>query len=351
MVVGRLDDPVLAAAVLRGGKADLIAIGRGLIADPELPNKLAEGRLDDVRPCIACNQGCIGSMVTGAPFNCMVNPEAGREAVMRVTPATHAKRVFVAGGGPAGMEAARVAALRGHDVTLYEKGDRLGGQFYVGSLPPRKQEISRYLAYMERQLEEQGVRVLLGEELTSETVNAQSPDAVIVATGSEPCAVTLPGAGAANVASAHEVLAGKAVVGGSVVVVGGGQVGCETAEFLDRLGRNVTLVEMRDELALGETMLTRAALLEGLADTRIETLTGTRVVEVLPGEVVVEYDGPRQTLSGVDTVVLAVGVTPVSHLAASLAEAGVEVHIAGDAGGVSNAMAAIESGALVGRRV
>lgn len=351
MVAGRLGDPVLAAAVLRGGKADLVAIGRGLIADPELPNKLAEGRFDDVRPCIACNQGCIGSMVMGARFNCMVNPEAGREAEMRVTPAERGRRVFVAGGGPAGMEAARVAALRGHDVTLYEKGERLGGQFYLGSLPPRKQEISSYLSYMERQLEEQGVRVLLGETLTFETVNAQGPDAVIVAAGSEPCAVTFPSIDAGNVASAQDVLAGKAEVGSSVVVIGGGQVGCETAEFLDRLGRNVTLVEMRDELAPDETMLPRAVLLEGLAETRIETLTGTRVVEVLPGEVVVERDGQRRTLSGVDTVVFAVGVTPLSHLAASLAETGVEVHVAGDAGGVSNAMAAIESGALVGRRV
>jgi 2,4-dienoyl-CoA reductase (NADPH2) len=153
------------------------------------------------------------------------------------------------------------------------------------------------------------------------------------------------------VASAQEVLAGKAEVGGSVVVVGGGQVGCETAEFLERLGHNVTLVEMRDELAPDETMLPRAALLEGLAETRIETLTGTRVVEVLPGAVVVEYDGQRRTLSGVDTVVLAVGVTPLNHLAALLAGTGVEIHVVGDAGGVSNAMAAIESGASVGRRV
>jgi 2,4-dienoyl-CoA reductase-like NADH-dependent reductase (Old Yellow Enzyme family)/thioredoxin reductase len=351
MVVGRLGDPLLAAAVLRSAKADLIAIGRGLIADPELPNKFAAGRFDDVRPCIACNQGCIGSMVRGAPFNCMVNPEAGREVEMRITPAASSRRIFIAGGGPAGMEAARVAALRGHDVTLYEKGERLGGQFHLGSLPPRKQEISTYLAYLESQLKKRGVRVLLGETLTLESVTTQGPDAVIVATGSEPHAVTLPGADAGNVASAQDVLAGKAEVGGSVVVVGGGQVGCETAEFLDRRGRNVTLVEMCDELAPGETMLPRAALLEGLAETRIETLTGTRVVEVLPGEVVVEYDGQRRTLSGVDTVVLAVGVTPVNHLAALLSGTGVEIHVVGDAGGVSNAMVAIESGASVGRRV
>ncbi len=351
MAVGRLNDPELAESVLRDGKADLIGIGRGLIADPELPNKLAAGRPDKVRWCIACNQGCIGSMVLGGAFNCLVNTEAGREAEMAIAPAPVGRRVVVAGGGPAGMEAARVAALRGHEVTLYEKRERLGGQFYLAALPPRKGEIEPYLAYMEGALADAGVTVVKSEALTVEAVRKIQPDVLIVAAGSKPLVPDIPGIDSEHVVTAQAVVAGAAIVGERVLVAGGGQVGCETAELLDRQGKKVTIIEMRDELAADETMLPRAALLRGLEETNVEVRTSTELVEIALGGVDVEREGKRETVSPIDNVVLALGVVSVDDLASQLEGAVPEIHVIGDADTPSNAMAAILSGAELARQI
>jgi NADPH-dependent 2,4-dienoyl-CoA reductase/sulfur reductase-like enzyme len=351
MAVGRLNDPVLAEGVLRDGKADLIGIGRGLIADPELPLKLGAGRREDIRWCIACNQGCIGAMVVGDLFKCLVNPEAGREGEMRLEPASTSKRVLVAGGGPAGLEAARVAALRGHKVTLYERSERLGGQFYLASLPPRKQDIAAYLAWAERQLDQAGVAIVKGQTVSAATVTAESPNVFVVATGSVPQIPAIPGIDGDNVVTAPDVLNGTVTVGERVVVAGGGQVGCETAEFLDRLGKKVTVVEARQELAPDETMLPRASLLDGLARTSVETMTSTRLVEIMSDAVVVERDGVQERLEGIDSVVLALGVTPASALAEAIGDTVSEAHVIGDASTPSNAMAAILAGAEVGRKI
>jgi NADPH-dependent 2,4-dienoyl-CoA reductase/sulfur reductase-like enzyme len=351
MVAGRLNDPLLAGTVLAEGKADLIAIGRGLIADPELPAKLAAGRRDDIRWCIACNQGCIGALASGAPFSCMVNPEVGRASEMSPKPSPRPRRVLVAGGGPAGMEAARTAALRGHRVTLYERGEQLGGQLRLACVPPRKQEICAYLGFMERQLSQLGVDVVLGQTLAPDVVRQADPEVVIVATGSRPLVPAIPGIDADNVVTAHEVLSGKAVTGQRVLVAGGGRVGCETAEFLDQSGKRVVLVEMRSELAADMIPVPRESLLHALRRTQIEVRTSTRVVEIGAEGVAVECDARRDTLRDVDTVVLALGVTPVDELADAIREQIAEVHVIGDASRASNALDAIAAGADIGRQI
>lgn len=351
MVAGKLGDPLLAESVVATGRADLIALGRALVADPDLPRKLERGAWQEIRPCIACNQGCIGGLLAGFPFTCLVNPEAGRESELRLEPAPRPKRILVAGGGPAGIEAARVAASRGHSVTLFERGSSLGGQFLLAALPPRKEDILPYLRYGEAQLHGLGVTVRRGEALTAAQVAEARPDAVIVATGSEPLVPEIPGIALGHVVTAHDVLLGAATTGQRVVVIGGGQVGCETAEFLDRYAREVTVVEMRAELAPDVAMVPRDALLHGLAQTRVRAMTSTTVVEITAGGVVVERGGVRETLGGVDSVVLAVGVRPVRRLADELGDLDGEVHVIGDARRAGSAMDAVAAGYEVGRRI
>jgi NADPH-dependent 2,4-dienoyl-CoA reductase/sulfur reductase-like enzyme len=351
MVAGKLNDPLLAASALAEGRADLIAIGRGLIADPDLPRKIEAGRGEAIRWCISCNQGCIGALAAGSRFTCLVNPGAGRERETTPRPAARPKRVLVAGGGPAGMEAARVAALRGHAVSLYEREGHLGGQFQLASLPPRKGEIARYLRHMETQLASAGVDLVLGRALTAAAVAELRPDAVIVATGSRPLVPELSGIRADHVVTAQDLLAGRASVGERVLVAGGGRVGCEVAEFLDARGRRVTLVEMRSELAADLIPVPRESLLHGLKQTRVEALTSAAVVEITPDGAVVDREGGRASLSGFDSVVLALGVAPANELAAEIEGAVPEVHVIGDAECAGSALEAIAAGADLGGRL
>jgi 2,4-dienoyl-CoA reductase-like NADH-dependent reductase (Old Yellow Enzyme family)/NADPH-dependent 2,4-dienoyl-CoA reductase/sulfur reductase-like enzyme len=351
IVAGRLDDPLLAEAVIADGKADLVAIGRGLVADPEWARKVRDGRWQEIRSCISCNQGCIGALVSGMSFTCLVNPEAGREWELGFERAPDPKRVLVAGAGPAGLEAARVAASRGHDVTLYERDDALGGQFRLASIPPRKQEIAAYLRYVSRQLEQLGVEVLLGQELTPSLASEARPDAVVVATGCRPLEPALGGNAGADLVTAQEVLAGRARTGERVLVAGGGQLGCETAEFLHEQGRQVSLLEMRPELAVDERSVPRRWLLHNLSRTSVKQLTSTRIVEIHDDGVVVEREGRREVLAGIDTVVLALGAEPENRLARELEGKVAELHVIGDAQQPANALAAIAAGAEVGRRL
>lgn len=350
IVAGKLNDPVMAEQVLRDGKADLIAIGRGLLADPELPNKAAAGQFEDIRWCIACNE-CIYRILTAFGIVCTVNPELGREREMELKPAARAKRVLVAGGGPAGMEAAHIAAKRGHDVTLYEAEEHLGGQFRIASLPPWKQEISPYLKYLSRRLEGTGVKVVLGQPLTPSLVAEAKPDVVVVATGGKPLLPDIPGSNADNVVTAHDVLLGKAVTGQRVLVVGGGLVGCETADFLSLYGKEVTIVEMLPELASDMAMGPRDLLLERLRQSQVVALTSATIVEIIADGVVAEHEGHRDTIGGMDTIVLALGVTSVNELADAIKDKGPEVQVIGDAKTPGKALEAIAAGAEVGRNI
>jgi 2,4-dienoyl-CoA reductase-like NADH-dependent reductase (Old Yellow Enzyme family)/thioredoxin reductase len=322
--------PEVAEAALRGGRIDLVRFGRQLLADPRLPRKLAEGRAEDVRPCIYCSD-CLDPGLRRPEVVCAVNAGLGREGREgEMDRAAVSRVVLVAGGGPAGLEAARVAALRGHRVHLFERSGALGGQMRLASKPAAAQATyESFLHYLMGQVEKLGVDVRLGEELTADAVGRWNPGAVIIATGSRPAESSITGLEDGRVLRATDVLAG-AVTGERVVVVGGELVGCETALRLAGEGRRVALVARRPELAMKVNSAMRGYLLWAVKAAGIAVTAGAEAVEVVADGLVVRNGwGERQTLRA-DTVVLATGAAPEDHLAAELSGLPLRVLRAGD---------------------
>jgi len=360
MVVGRINDPLIAEHLIETGKADLVVMGRALLADPELPNKAAGGHLDDIIPCIACNYGCLGRALGGLPATCTLNPTVGREKEMVLTPAARPKKVLVAGGGPGGLEAARMAALRGHEVTLFDRAAKLGGQFSIAVIPPFKQELALATKYLATQVEKAGVKVELSREVTPALVEELKPDVVIVATGGAPLIpADIPGAGKDLVVTAWDVLAGKVVAGRSQVIVGGGMVGCETAEFLadpgDCLytgGRTaVTIVELLDDIAMDVSVEERMLLLQRLRAKEVRIITSAKVKEILDDGVVIVRGGQEEAIRDKDRVILAMGTRPIDELSSRLKDKVAEVYVIGDAKEPRKALEAIHEGSEVGRKI
>jgi len=358
--VGRINTPRVAEFILETGRADMVSMGRALHADPELPNKAAAGALDDITPCLGCNCGCIGSVVQGAHATCIINPAAGKEKEMAIVPAKQKKKVLVAGGGPGGLEAARVASLRGHDVTLYEKDEKLGGQIKFASVPPFMQEIGQLIKHLSSRVEKAGVKVELGKTVTPDVIDELKPDVVIVATGATPLVPkTIPGIDGEKVLTAWEVLAGhEATKARKVLIVGGGLTGCETADFLafptDNMAAaptEVTLLELRDQIALDSMAEPRHLLLERLREKRVDVIVRAKVKEILDDGVVFEKDGQEETLHGFEYVVLAMGVESVDTLSKVIEGKVPEVYVIGDASHPRRALEATAGGAVVGRQI
>jgi len=350
IVAGKLGNPVLADEVIRDGEADLVAMGRSLLVDPELPKKASEGRLDDIRPCLYCNESCAGNISNMWAIGCQVNAALGREKEYEIKPAARRRKVAVVGGGPGGMEAARVAALRGHDVTLYEKGKVLGGQLVPASTPQFKQPIKAFAEYLKNQVKKAGVKVELGVQATADLVTRQKPDVVIVATGAAHVVPDIPGSRGANVATASEILLGARKAGDRVAVVGGGEVGAELAWFLAEQGKKVTIVEMTYGVANDMNLFSRFYLLDKLSELGVETLTNTTVTEVTDkGVVTVDAGGQKGTVEA-DTVALAVGFTCDSGLAERLKGEVPEVYTVGDCVQPGKIRGAIHSAARVARQ-
>ena len=297
LVAGRMEDPDLASSALEEGMADAIVIGRGLLADPQLPNKIKAEKLDDIRPCLCCHDGCMGRIAQIKPISCAVNPQAGREAVYGLTPAEKPKKVMVIGGGVAGMEAARVSALRGHEVSLYEKSDSLGGVVLAGGVPDFKEADLRLVSWYEKQLKDLMVNVNLNSEVTKDLVDKIHPDVVIVATGSVPKTLNVPGIDKA--VEAVDVLRGKAKVGDRVVVVGGGLVGCELALWLAKQGKQVTIVEVMEKIlsaGLPIPHMNSAMLKDLLAYYKVNIKTKASVASIKDDEVVIKTESGEETI-------------------------------------------------------
>jgi len=348
--MNRIDGPELAEELLEAGKIDLAWMLRALVCDPELPNKTAAGRLDEIRPCIACNV-CLDLLSQGFvhEYRCAVNSEAWREGVAHVEPSLRTKKVLVVGGGPAGMEAARLGALIGHDVTLWEKDGKLGGQLNLAAVPPGKGEITRLVRYYSAELANLGVNVELGKEATPALVKELQPDVIIIASGSHTSLPPIPGIDGPNVADARDILAGKRTAGEKVVVVGGGEAGMETAELLASQGKKVTLVEMLP--TIGDQMVRGvfSYVSEQLVKLGVEVLTSARVEEITGDSLrVVDHDGLKRTLE-VDTVVIATGAKPNSQVQDELQGLAREVYLAGDCLTPGDIRAAIHQGNMIGR--
>lgn len=340
--VGRIVDAEMAARVIESGMADMVAMGRPLLADPDWGTKIAAGKACDIRRCISCNKGCTDAIQNRQFLSCVLNAENGYENTRSIQPAAQKKKIAILGGGPAGLEAARVAALRGHDVTLFEKTTTLGGQLNIACVPPRKEEMRRAAQDLIHAVCNAGVHLCMGQTRTAEQLKDAGFEAVINAVGAHSAAPRIPGIDSVNVADAWKVLAGEQQVYGTVAVIGGGMVGCETAEYLAARGCKVSVIEMMDKIAAGESSTILPTLLENYKTYGVEQYPSHKVKEFRMDAVVCENKDGAEVTIPCDYIVLAMGARSNEFDAAALEAASIPVYSIGDAAGkaadISNAI-------------
>ncbi|MDD4995368.1 MAG: FAD-dependent oxidoreductase [Patescibacteria group bacterium] len=347
IAVGKINTPELAEEIIANGQADMVALGRELMADPEWPNKVRDGRADEIQRCIACNQGCIDRLFAGLDTQCVVNPLFGREREFAVTPAADLKKIMVIGGGPAGMQAAIVAKKRGHGVAIYEQGSELGGALLFAQKPPHREGIAWLVKDFIAQIHELGIEENFNTEVTPELVAEVKPDAIIIATGSECALPPIPGVNLPNVMSPRDVLSGQVRVGNSVIVAGGGCVGAEVAEYLVERGHKVKIVEMREAIVSDLGFADGVQLRARLEKLGVEIFTKTKILEIKKDGIVIEREGLPARLAeavakragrqgkrdeiGGESLVLCLGSKSVNDLEKLLVGAASEIVVVGDA--------------------
>jgi 2,4-dienoyl-CoA reductase-like NADH-dependent reductase (Old Yellow Enzyme family)/thioredoxin reductase len=350
MAVGRINDPLVANEILINGQADLVCIGRGLLADPEMPSKAREGRLDEIRTCIACNT-CMESIFRKGHIECLVNPMLGREKEMALIPTQNPKKVMVVGGGPGGLNVAWVAAKRGHKVHVYEKRDSLGGQLLPGSIPGHKKELQSLIKFQKKQIEKFGVTCHLNHEVQVEDIREMNPDVVILATGSQPLIPRVAGIDRDIVLTYEDVLNENPPVFKKVVIIGGGATGLELALHLSEYGCAVNIVEMLDKVGIGLEPTTRKILLGKLKETQVKIMTETRLIRVEAGGVAVSRSNGTEQMLEAEKVILAAGNRPLNKLYKEIKSLGYETYQIGDCLETRNAKAAIYESAVLGRSI
>lgn len=369
----RINDPLIAERILVNHQADLVTMARGLLADPELPRKARAGRYQEIRKCIACNQGCMDHVFDGKIVECLVNAEAGHEFEINQQPAVSQKRILIIGGGPAGMETARVAALRGHEVTIWEHSHQLGGQLHLAAAAPGRSDF-RYLdEYLQTSLQVLGVKIEVNKKATAENIRLFNPDALVIATGAAPRVLPVPGADRPNVIQAWDLLADNSIeTGANIVVVGAGAVGCETALSLARIGtidaetlqfltmhkvesadslyelsthglKKITIIEQQPKIGADIGRSSKWVISMDLPRFGVQVITGARVIEVNDEGVVIDKDKERDTIPA-DTVVLAVGSRANNELYEQLKDVVPEVFLIGDGRQPRKVMDAIHEG-------
>ena len=352
IVAGRINEPAVAEEIIKSGKADLVSLGRQSLTDPDWPDKVAAGKAGDIVKCLSCNEGCIEGLVIWLrpSITCVQNLALGREEEYAQPRVKKPKKVLVAGGGPGGLEAARTAALRGHKVILFEKDGYLGGQARLASIPPGKEVYQEVAKSRIKAIKELGVDIRMGQRLTADTVKEIRPDVLIIATGSEPAILNIPGINRKNVITASKALAGTET-GDNVLVIGGGLVGCETADYLSSQGKNVTLVEMLKHTARDIGPAARFFLRKRLKERQVKILTQTTVKSISDDAVVVDTPGVEQRIGPFDTIVLAAGATSINELEAQLKGQVPEIYVIGDAVKPGKILSAVEKAAGVGLKL
>jgi 2,4-dienoyl-CoA reductase (NADPH2) len=375
----RINDPFIAEEIIRNDQADLVTMARGLLADPDLLAKARNGKSDQIYHCVACNQGCFDAVFQSRPVTCLVNPRAGREAETEITPAAHVKKVLVIGGGPAGMKAACTAAERGHQVTLAERENELGGQLLLNRHIPGRKEMVTAATDLINNLRALNVKALLGKQADRELVREMKPDVVILATGASPVLPPIPGIETQGVVTAWDVLSGKVHVGEKVVIVGGNAVGLETALYLadqgtlppevlhflvankaeswetleglvNRGDKHVTVVEMMKRAGEDIGSSTRWTVMMELRRLGVNVLTGATALGIRPEGVEIEK-GEKRHLLPADSVVIAAGAEPENVLVEEMVDLAPEVYTIGDAKAPRNALEAIKEGFFTGLKI
>ncbi len=371
----RITDPFTAESILREGNADMVALGRVLVADPDWPAKAREGRPEEIRPCVGCMQGCMDRIFKGNPLCCLVNAEAGLEEEREIHSASRPKKVMVVGAGPAGLEAARVAAVAGHSVDLYEKAPRIGGQVLLAGTPPGRQEFLSFVDYYEAALPKAGVKLHTGEDVDVDAIRKAAPEALIVAEGAGPIIPKIPGVDLPFVITSWDFLSQESPLGKRVAVIGGGAVGLETAllaakvgtlspaqleflmfnraesdetlhELLHRGSKQVTVFEMLPRAGQDVGKSSRWILMKELRDRHVTVRTQARVESIEPDGTLVYTDEEGTRQEPFDTVILAVGSAPRQALSEALREAGISFKTVGDCNSPRKIIDAVHEGYL-----
>ncbi|MFX1257529.1 MAG: FAD-dependent oxidoreductase [Promethearchaeota archaeon] len=341
MAGGRINDPRFANQIIKDGRADLVHMGRAFFADPYFPKKALNGEFEDIRMCIGCCR-CFDQGPKLKHIICAVNAELSKEG-KKLIKAEKSKKILIIGGGPAGMEAARVAAIRGHEVILWEKNNILGGNLILASIAPHKEEIKCLINYLSYQMKKLGINVELEKEATVESILGVNADEIIVATGGLPVIPDIPGVNRNNVLTAIDVLKGVVDTGDKVAIVGGGMIGCETAEFLVSKGKDITIVEELPKIARDIGPSTRWSTVMRIKRWGIDLRTSSKVMEIIDDGVVIEEEGENHIIKA-DTIVIAVGIKPNEELFNALKERIPKVHPLGDCKKPARILEAIHDG-------
>lgn len=354
VAVGRINDPAQAEEIVASGKADMVVIGRGQIADPEFCIKAEAGRAEEIVKCIGCNQGCFDAFVSpNAPhITCTRNPAVGREREYALRPTETPKRVLIAGGGVAGLEAASVLKQRGHEVVLYEASNTLGGQFLLAGMAPRKQEMGDAARWMGERAQRQGVELHMKQPLTPDVVRSEEADALIVAVGARPVRPNISGLELPHVCDSHDVLSGRVRPGGDVVIVGGGMVGLEVAEAVAPHATSVTVIEMLDKVAANLGQLRQITVMEELYRAQVRMMVNTTCKQITPWFVLAEKEG-KEIQIPCRSVVIAIGARPndSSTIQSAAKAMGIPCYVIGDARKARRALDAIAEAAAVAREI
>ncbi|MEG0376941.1 MAG: FAD-dependent oxidoreductase, partial [Eubacterium sp.] len=348
IVVGKITDPDYAMQLVDNGLIDGVVLGRALLSDPDFVHKAEAGAFDSIAPCAACGIGCVGEQTKRRPASCVINPALGREKELVLRKTEKPKKAVVVGGGIGGMAAARALGLCGHQVTLFEQSDRLGGQMNVACIPPHKQEVSRWIIYLKKELEACGVSVHLNTEATAETLKAMAPELLIIASGAKEIVPPIKGVEKETAITAQMVLKNDTVIaGGNILVVGGGMVGCEVAETLIHQKRGpmaVTIIEMADEIGEGMVPNNKEPMLRRLKSLGVGLETGTKLEAVEGTDVTVNQRGEVKTLKGFTHIIYACGSKAENNLYTALEKTFPKVVCIGDANGPRQALEAVREG-------